>query len=83
MKYRDPAAVSFVAASVICMGFLCMMLNNSTNYANVESGNENGVVSAFAENPEPLMSLGKMEFDDSVWGDLARAMQKGLSRWLG
>lgn len=83
MKNRSPAVASFVAAGMICIGFLCLMLENNGNYANAENNSTDGVISTFAESLEPPKPLAKIEFDDSIWGDFARAIQKRLSRWLG
>ena len=83
MDRRGAAAVSFAVSAAICLGVLLSFLDEGAFYADVEKYMHKEVVSAYAENQESPSALERALYDESMWGKLARVIEKGISSWLG
>ena len=71
-----------IISSLICVFSLCLLAGDGRSYSNAENTVGAVAVSAIAENPQDAEIKEGTRFDDSVWGDLARALEKAVSRFL-
>lgn len=83
VKKTGMIAVAGLISALLCGCFLCLMVGGNEIYTNAENGTAKVVVSAFAENSDPLATKKKITFDDSIWGNLARALEKAVTHFYG
>ena len=82
MQKRGTILGTGLISAAVCGFSLAFLLWGGGSYATAENVSADGVVSAFAENSEAAEIKEGSRFDDSLWGDLARALEKAVSRFL-
>ena len=82
MQKRGAILWAGLISAAVCGFSLAFLLWGGGNYATAENLSSDAVILTFAENSEAAEIKEGSRFDDSLWGDLARALEKAVSRFL-